>query len=446
MHPERYRLLRQGLPGEGPVLYWMSRDQRTRDNWALLFAQERALQTKAPLQVVFCLVPEFLQANRRHYAFMLQGLREVERALAAKAIPFQLLPGEPAEVLPRYMQQIRAGCLVADFDPLQIKRLWKSRVAEGIEVPFYEVDAHNIVPCWAASPKQEYGAYTLRPKIQRRLFEFLEDFPPLKKHPGHYLEGTGGTDWAAALKPLPQAGELLPAATRPGEKAAAQVLGRFIETGLAAYDHSRNDPLQDGQSRLSPYLHFGQISAQRVAWEVQRAAGPVDSKKAFLEELIVRRELSDNFCFYNPRYDRVEGFPDWAKKTLDQHRKDPRDYLYRFDQWERGATHDDLWNAAQQEMVRTGKMHGYLRMYWAKKILEWTAAPEEALETAIALNDRYELDGRDPNGYAGIAWSLGGVHDRPWGERKVFGKIRYMSYNGCKGKFDVKAYISRHLA
>jgi deoxyribodipyrimidine photo-lyase len=446
MHPERYRLLKQGTLAKGPVLYWMSRDQRTRDNWALLFAQEQARQAKAPLQVVFCLVPEFLGANRRHYDFMLQGLREVERALAEKAIPFRLLPGPPQEVLPRYIQQIRAGCLVADFDPLQVKRWWKSRVAEKIEIPFFEVDAHNIVPCWTASSKQEYGAYTLRPKLQRLLPEFLEDFPSLKKHPHQPPEGTGESDWTAALKRLPQPSELPPVAIGSGEKAAAKALRRFIESGLASYARDRNDPLKDGQSNLSPYLHFGQIAAQRVAWEVQRAAAPAEAKKAFLEELIVRRELSDNFCFYNPRYDRVEGFPDWAKKTLDQHRRDPRDFLYTPDQLERGATHDELWNAAQREMVATGKMHGYLRMYWAKKILEWSASPEEALERAIALNDRYELDGRDPNGYTGIAWSIGGVHDRPWGERKVFGKIRYMSYNGCKGKFDVKAYITKQLS
>ena len=164
-----------------------------------------------------------------------------------------------------------------------------------------------------------------------------------------------------------------------------------------------------------------------------------------MEELIVRRELADNFCFYNPQYDSFAGFPTWAQKTLDEHRRDPREYLYTLAQFEQAQTHDDLWNAAQLEMVQTGKMHGYLRMYWAKKILEWTRSPEEALQIAIYLNDRYELDGRDPNGYTGIAWSLGGVHDRAWGERKVFGKIRYMSYNGCKSKFDVTAYIKKYL-
>ena len=195
-------------------------------------------------------------------------------------------------------------------------------------------------------------------------------------------------------------------------------------------------------SDLSPYLHFGQIAPQRVAREIQQADAPPEAKQAFLEELIVRRELSDNFCWYNPDYDKFSGFPEWAQKTLDQHRDDRREYLYSLEEFEQGRTHDALWNAAQLEMVLRGKMHGYLRMYWAKKILEWTASPEEALEIAIYLNDRYELDGRDPNGYVGVAWSIGGVHDRAWGERPVFGKIRYMNLSGCQRKFKVDQYIA----
>jgi deoxyribodipyrimidine photo-lyase len=175
--------------------------------------------------------------------------------------------------------------------------------------------------------------------------------------------------------------------------------------------------------------------------EVSEAHVDKQSRETFLEELVVRRELSDNFCFYNSNYDNFRGFPEWARKTLDIHRGDAREYHYTAEQLECAETHDDLWNAAQTEMVKRGKMHGYMRMYWAKKILEWTESPEMAMEVAVYLNDRYELDGRDPNGYAGIAWSIGGVHDRAWNERPVFGKIRYMSYNGCKTKFNVKEYL-----
>ncbi len=192
---------------------------------------------------------------------------------------------------------------------------------------------------------------------------------------------------------------------------------------------------------MSPYLHFGQIAAQRVALEVMKADAPQIEKDALLEELIVRKELSDNFCYYNKNYDSVEGFPAWSRKTLDEHRGDKREYLYSLKDFESGNTHDELWNASQIQMVNSGKMHGYMRMYWAKKILEWSESPESAMKTAIYLNDRYELDGRDPNGYAGIAWSIGGVHDRAWGARPVFGKVRFMSYNGCKSKFDIKKFI-----
>ncbi len=230
---------------------------------------------------------------------------------------------------------------------------------------------------------------------------------------------------------------------KPGEKAANQVLNDFIEHKLVLYDANRNDPNIDGQSNLSPYLHFGHISAQRVSLEIQKKSTSASEQEEFLEELIVRRELSDNFCFYNENYDNFKGFPDWAKKTLNEHRHDRREYIYSLDQFEKAQTHDDLWNAAQKEMVKSGKTHGYMRMYWAKKILEWTEGPEEALKIAIFLNDKYELDGRDPNGYVGIAWSIGGVHDRAWFPKPIFGKIRYMSYKGAQSKFDVKAYIKK---
>jgi len=230
---------------------------------------------------------------------------------------------------------------------------------------------------------------------------------------------------------------------KPGGRAGSASLRRFIGDRLDIYAAKANDPNGDAQSELSPYLHFGQLSAQRVALEVA-ACGAVDESKAvFLEQLIVRRELSDNFCLHNPKYDSIEGIPRWARETLDAHRNDTREYVYSRDAFESARTRDPLWNAAQMQMMKTGKMHGYMRMYWAKKILEWSANPEDAYATAIYLNDRFELDGRDPNGYTGIAWSIGGVHDRPWRERPVLGKIRYMSYAGCRKKFDVDAYIRR---
>jgi deoxyribodipyrimidine photo-lyase len=227
----------------------------------------------------------------------------------------------------------------------------------------------------------------------------------------------------------------------PGEAAAAVVLRSFLRERLPRYAVSASDPNAGAVSGLSPYLHFGQISPRRVALAVREAQAPVESKDRFLEELIVRRELSDNFCRFEPACDTLACAPAWAKATLEAHRDDRRPYAYDLAALENARTHDPLWNAAQVEMVRRGGMHGYLRMYWAKKILEWSPTPEEAFAAAVELNDRYQLDGRDPNGYAGIAWSVAGVHDRPWPERPIFGKIRCMTLGGCRTKFDVDAFI-----
>jgi deoxyribodipyrimidine photo-lyase len=450
MNIKRVRTLKKGETKIGPVVLWMSRDQRVNDNWALLFAQKLAMKQKSSLAVMFCLVPKFLGATIRQYSFMIKGLQEVEKELSKKGILFFLLAGSPENEITRFIMKYRVSALITDFNPLRIKKEWEDSIAEKIDIPFYQVDAHNIVPCWIASPKQEYNAYTFRPKINRLLSEFFVEYPAIRKHPISWKGTPNRIDWEKSLETLdidlniPEICWI-----KTGEKAARRVLDDFINNKLSQYDKMRNDPTSDGQSNLSPYLHFGQISAQRVALEVLKfhpssfLTKGGTSEEAFLEELIVRRELSDNFCFYNMHYDNVEGFPDWAKKTLNEHRKDKRNYIYTVKQFEHAKTHDDLWNAAQMEMAKRGKMHGYIRMYWAKKILEWTESPEKAMEVAIYLNDRYELDGRDPNGYVGIAWSIGGVHDRAWNERPVFGKIRYMSYNGCKAKFDVNKYMKR---
>jgi len=444
MKQERIRILKDGERKKGPVIYWMSRDQRAHDNWALLYAQEMALQSKASLGVVFSLVPEFLGANIRQYGFMLNGLQETEQSLKEKQIPFFLFKGFPDKTLPEFMHQHGISSLVTDFDPLRIKKEWKKKITHQIDIPFFEVDAHNVIPCWHASPKQEFAAYTFRPKVKRILDEFLEPFPPLKKHPIPWKAEHAQTDWEGAYKSLKANREVEEIEwLKPGEKEAKRILKNFIKHELSDYDHGRNDPNRDAQSNLSPYLHFGEISAQRVALEVLKDGAQGQNRDAFLEELIVRRELADNYCHYNPDYDNFYGFPDWAKKSLQEHRKDKREYVYTYKQFDEGKTHDALWNAAQKQMVKTGKMHGYMRMYWAKKILEWTENPERAQKIAIDLNDKYELDGRDPNGYAGIAWSIGGVHDRAWFNRPIFGKIRFMSAKGALSKFDVNAYISK---
>ncbi|MBD3271613.1 MAG: deoxyribodipyrimidine photo-lyase [Elusimicrobia bacterium] len=439
---ERIYTIQDGKPGQGPVVYWMSRDQRAEDNWALLYAQEYAIKNKKPLVAVFCLVPEFLGATIRQYDFMIKGLQSVEKKLQQRSIPFMVLPGHPTKTLPQYLKKINAGILITDFDPLRVKIQWKKNIQKRISMPFLEVDAHNIVPCRYASQKQEFGAYTIRPKILKNISKFLDPFPRLVKHPHHHPSKHRVINWQSIIKQLRVDTSVKPVSwIKPGEDNAKKQMNHFIKTHLISYDQKRNDPNLKAQSNLSPYLHFGQIAAQRIVLEIKKRGIHNKSSESFIEELVVRKELSDNFCLYNEQYDSCKGFPSWAQKTLNEMRKSKRPYLYSCDRFDQAATHDALWNAAQRQMKQTGKMHGYMRMYWAKKILEWTKSPEDALAIAIQLNDIYELDGRDPNGYAGIAWSIGGVHDRAWFPRPVFGKIRYMSYNGCASKFDVPAYI-----
>ena len=443
MNQQRKRILKDvALTRNGPIVYWMSRDQRAQDNWALLYAQQLALERQQQLLVVFCLVPNFLEATIRQYGFMLRGLAETFTVLMDKNISCYLLQGEPHEILPTWLAQHNASLLVTDFDPLKIKRSWKDKLLATIHISCHEVDAHNIVPCWVASPKLEYAAYTLRPKINKLLPLFLEEIPQIVLHP---ISGI-------VSDPFPDLNELFSSLQinhsikeihwlTPGSQAAHILLDSFIKQKLPYYETLSNDPTKDMQSNLSPYLHFGQLAPQRVALAIVRGQKVTPATESFLEELIVRRELADNFCFYNPYYDDISAFHSWAHKSLAEHLDDERVYCYPLQDFEQAHTHDELWNAAQRQMIHTGKMHGYVRMYWAKKILEWSENPHQAMKFAIYLNDKYQLDGRDPNGYAGVAWSIGGVHDRAWGERKIFGKIRYMNLNGMKRKFDIKTYI-----
>ncbi|MDP4269621.1 MAG: deoxyribodipyrimidine photo-lyase [Bacteroidota bacterium] len=428
------------------IIYWMSHDQRVWDNHALLAAAQLAVESENKLRVVFCLNEKFPGANLRSFDFMLRGLEQVAQGLSELGIRFELLRGEPSVEVVRYLKANDCAALFSDFDPLRVKRQWKEEVNREIRIAHYEVDAHNIVPCRVASQKQEYGAYTFRPKINRLLPFYLHDLPELLVQEELLKRvGEGGAAKVFSTKALldeMQLDRTVSALSLPsGEAAAREAMRNFVSGKLTGYDELRNLPELDHQSDLSPYLHFGQLSAQRLALEVEQADVPVNDRAAFLEQLIVRRELSDNFCYYNTSYDQWEGAPAWAKETLLHHAADEREYLYELSQFENVETHDPLWNAAQVQLLRSGKIHGYMRMYWAKKILEWTPSPQEALQIAIYLNDKYAIDGRDPNGYVGCQWAICGVHDRPWTTRPVFGKIRFMNDKGCKRKFDVGKYI-----
>lgn len=401
----RIRVVKQGSgPLVGPVVYWMFRDQRIRDNWALIHAVD--------------------QANK----------------------------GEAIDTIPNFLKECGASLLVTDFSPLRDVRSWKEKICERVDesVTVHEVDAHNIVPLWVASAKLEYSARTLRGKINKLLPEYLIELPAIEPPKIKWSSSNPPIDWPKIIADVVRKGAEVPELEwcEPGEDAAFEVLmgskKGFLTTRLKTYSTDRNNPLKpQALSGLSPYLHFGQISAQRSALEANKVRkNYTQAVDTFLEEMIVRRELSDNFCYYQPQYDSLLGAWEWARKTLMEHASDKREHIYTREQLEKAQTADPLWNASQLEMVHYGKMHGFMRMYWAKKILEWTNGPEEALAITIYLNDKYHIDGRDPSGYVGCMWSICGVHDQGWRERPVFGKIRYMNYAGCKRKFNVDGYIS----
>ncbi len=372
------------------------------------------------LAVIFCLQKEFFEATKRQFEFMLGGLLEVQNQFENLYTPFSILREIPVNGIKEFFKQNQFNYLVTDFSPLKIKKKWNQEVLDfcnSKKISFFEVDTHNIVPVWQTSNKEEYAARTIRPKIKSKLFEYLFEFPkvsellsqiqPLGKSLNR-LTKEKITNYIKNLIDLEYKNIF-----QPGQKEASKILQKFIYQKLNVYDEKRNDPNQKVLSNISPYLHFGQISAQKITLEINKS-GNLKNLEAYLEELIIRRELSDNFCYYNINYDSAEGFKDWARESLDKHNSDQKEYIYSQIEFEEAKTHSQLWNAAQMEMVITGKMHGFMRMFWAKKILEWSKDYREAVKIAIYLNDKYSLDGRDPNGYVGVAWSIGGIHDRGW--------------------------------
>ncbi|HMD99505.1 MAG TPA: deoxyribodipyrimidine photo-lyase [Terriglobia bacterium] len=442
----RVTVRKGGLPDpEGScVVYWMQRAQRALDNPALNVAIEAANILLKPVVAFFGLVPFYPNANLRSYTFLVQGLRDISEGLRQKNVEF-VLRRWPDHRLDQFCAQVRPCLVVGDENPMRDPERWRKSAAERLRAPLWTVDADVVVPSMLLG-KEQYAARTIRPRIHALLDQFLVS-------PGNPKART----WqpSKSLESLAVNGDLLagfpmdtsvqPVLTlQGGTRAALDSLTRFVRDRLNGYATERNHPELDGTSQLSPYLHFGHIGPHTIALTVKNANAPRGDREAFLEQLIVRRELAVNFVKFNPNYDRLQGVGSWALRTLGEHRRDERAQLYTAQQLEDAETHDPLWNAAQRQMVLSGWMQGYLRMYWAKKILEWTRSPEEAYDIAIRLNDRYELDGRDPNGYAGIAWAMGGKHDRAWGpERPVCGKIRYMSYASTSRKFDGKGYIER---
>lgn len=433
-------------PDGSCVVYWMQRTQRADDNAALDIAITVANALGKPVVAFFRLSARAYYANLRHYQFMLRGLIELPATLRKRNVGFVLRVDPPDSFL-RFCAEVDPCLVVGDENPLRSAERFKSQTAAGLRVPFWTVDADVVVPTRLLG-KEHYAARTIRPKIHALLPKFLQPSP----------NRVAKVKWRDAVSSLAPTANLLdqipldrsvePVSGFTGGAAAARsTLRRFVRDRLAGYAARRNQPDLEATSQLSPYLHFGQIGPVSVALAVKNADAPAADKKAFLEELIVRRELAINFVRYNSSYDGSDACEPWADRSLRLHLGDPRKQIYSEKQLEHAETHDPLWNAAQKQMVLTGWMHGYLRMYWAKKILEWTESPQAAYRIAVRLNDRYEIDGRDPNGYAGIAWAIVGKHDRAWGpERPVYGKIRYMSYESTSRKFNSRAYIERIAA
>ena len=418
----------------------MQQSQRVICNHALEFAVQAANKSRQPLLVLFVLTDSYPQANWRHYAFMLEGLLEVEKALSDRRIGFRIAVGDPAQVALNAAEE--ASTLICDRGYMRHQRQWRRQVALNAPCPVIEVESDVLVPVEVASNKAEYAARTIRPKIQRQLPHYLEPLGvlPLRKsdmdlsEPMDSEKLISGLSIDRRIKPVSRL-------IRGGYSQARSRLDAFLENHLQSYDHQRNRPEKRGTSLMSPYLHFGQIAALEIALAVQKCDAPNDAKAVFLEELIVRRELAVNYVFYCPDYDSYNGLPDWARRTLAEHRQDPREPSYTVSQLDSAGTADPYWNAAMLEMKHTGYLHPYMRMYWGKKILQWCPDPADAYQVVVSLNNKYLLDGRDPNSYAGVGWVFG-LHDQPWKERKISGKTRYMARKGLERKFDMQAYIA----
>ena len=446
IHPERIRPLNDAEPAEGRyVLYWMQQSQRGSFNPALEYAIRQANALDQPTVVAFGLMDDYPEANARHYAFLLQGLQHVERELTERGIRFVVQRGQPPDVALRLGRE--ASVIVCDRGYLRLQKAWRREVAETADRTVVEVEGDVVVPLESVSDKAEHAARTLRPRLHRVLDEFLGGLSatsPAVAAADLALDGDAVdlSDVPGVLEGL-DLDRTVPPVRRleGGTQEARRRLTRFLRRDLDGYAE-RNEPADWRSSLLSPYLHFGQISPVEVALKVRAAASGRDQdREALLEELIVRRELAINFVHYRTDYDAYSCLPAWARETLGEHAADERPHVYTRAQLEAAETHDRYWNAAMRELVHTGFMQSYMRMYWGKKILEWGRTPESAFRTALALNNAYFLDGRDANSYVNVAWCFG-LHDRGWTERPVFGKVRYMNDRGLERKFDMERYIT----
>ena len=432
------------------VVYWMQRAQRILDNPALDIAIEAANLLGLPVLVYFSVIPNYPNANLRHYHFLQQGLKDVAEDTAERGVGF-VVRRHPNNSLEAFLEETKAALLIGDENPCREPERWRQVLAKRLKIPYWTVDADVVVPS-RVFDRTFVLLHHFRPHLKRELPKYL--VAPNKIQPNHGWKPKKSLTTFNLSSDITEGFTKLDRSVGPvdtftgGTHAALKRLKQFVHLELKDYEETRNHPELQGTSRLSPYLHFGNISPLTIALAVQQAvkAGNATESAAekYLDELIGWRELAVLFVRHEPNYDTWECAAPWARKTLLEHAGDPRPHSYTLAQLERGETSDELWNAAQRQMVDSGWMHNYMRMYWGKKILEWAPDPARAFEWAVMLNDKYELDGRDPNGYAGIAWAIVGRHDRPWFDRPIFGLVRTMTGASTAKKFDAATYIRQH--
>jgi deoxyribodipyrimidine photo-lyase len=447
IHNSRIQILNDLDVRQGDfVLYWMQQSQRAEYNHALEYAVQQANKMAQGVVVVFGLMAKYPEANLRHYTFMLEGLREIQAALAKRGIKMAVQKGNPAEIA--LSAGRRASLIVCDRGYLRHQRQWRKKVAQNAGCRVVQIESDVVVPLEVVSNKAEYAARTIRPKINKCLKDFLIEFKQTRVKKTSLKTRVSGLDLndiEAVAKKMSLAKGVLPVSGffTGGTSKAKKIFKDFLRNRFEHYVENRNQPQTDGVSHMSKYLHFGQISPLYLALQILKTEKRFkEAREAYLEELIVRRELAMNFVYYTPDYDAYTCLPAWAQKTLAEHKKDRREHRYTRRQLENAKTHDEYWNAAMREMRFTGFMHNYMRMYWGKKILEWSQTPEQAFKATLAINNKYFLDGRDANSYTGIAWIFG-VHDRAWFERPIFGKVRYMAASGLERKCDIQAYVAK---
>ena len=400
INPARIFEFNNKLVKNGEIIYLCEREVRAKDNFALQFALQKSKELNLPLKIIH---PKINYEYNLKQKFIDSQIAQAGMQFKNIGLDFEIIEKSPAEII----KNLKPALLIIDFNPI-LKRDY----LKNADFKIYEIDGHNIIPARFVSDKQEYSAATLRRKIYYNIYSFLTEFDNLTT-----------------------------------EKVEADyVLENFIKNKLQYYAEYKNDISKDVLSGLSKYINLGFISSQRVALEVIKSGVSDINKEVFLEELVVRKELADNFCLYSKNYKDFTSTPNWAKVSLENHMYDIRPYIYSTEELEKAKTHDTLWNATQIQLIREGTIHGYLRMYWAKKILEWTLSPDEALKMAIYLNDKYAYDAPSANGYVGILWAIAGLHDRAFVDYPITGKIRRMTYDSLKRKYDLGDYLNKYVS